>query len=416
MANNQCKPCSYNCKKCTSELASACTDCYDGYYLDAVANLCMPCDYKCLKCQVINGLSKCSLCDDGAYLDTTTLACKLCPMGAKSCVDPTNIVDCNPGYLKSSNSLFCTPCVANCVSCPSSTSVCSVCTTGYFVSAGTCRLCTIVNCANCLAVGASTFCSACNEGYFRASSTLCSSCPLNCKICSSATVCTTCKTGYFTQAGGCSVVATPISNCSIYSNSTVNGINKCSTCISGYYLSTTGLQCIPCSITCSSCYGDHFGKCTACVTGTKLYNQMCVPVNYVDAKKLQLYYTAVANVGDFVGGGLVCSGLLYSGVTVTLRLDNLAAYKVVVSYRIFTDLPTQQYTISINSTSNSTSLSSSFTSNSSFTYSSSSLSYQLCQPSTTPYYSHISTTTLPSLRLQNTLTFSSSSSSNLYIS
>jgi hypothetical protein len=53
---------------------------------------CKPCDYKCTKCQVINNISKCSLCDDGAYLDSTTSSCKLCPVGAKTCVDSSNII------------------------------------------------------------------------------------------------------------------------------------------------------------------------------------------------------------------------------------------------------------------------------------------------------------------------------------
>ncbi len=33
-------------------------------------------------------------------------------MGAQSCVDSTNIIACNAGYLKSSNNLYCTPSLA----------------------------------------------------------------------------------------------------------------------------------------------------------------------------------------------------------------------------------------------------------------------------------------------------------------
>lgn len=144
MVNNQCRPCAYNCRLCTSQ--SACTQCYDGFYLNSSTSLCLPCDYKCLKCQVVNSLSKCSQCDAGSYLDTTSLVCKLCPMGAKTCSDQTSIIECNPGYLKSSNSLFCTQCTSNCISCPSSNTVCSVCQNGYYVSSGICRKCNISNC------------------------------------------------------------------------------------------------------------------------------------------------------------------------------------------------------------------------------------------------------------------------------
>lgn len=375
--------------------------------------MCSACDYKCLKCQLVNNLSKCSLCDEGAYLDTTSLSCKTCPLGAKSCVDTTNIIECNAGYLKSSNSLFCTACSLNCVSCPSSTSVCSVCATSYYVSSGVCKLCNISNCANCLGVGSAVYCSQCSEGYYRLSSTSCASCALNCRVCSNSTICSACKTGYYIQAGGCTAVVVPISNCYTYSNVTVNGTNKCTACSSGYYLSSSSLQCIPCSITCTACYGDHFGKCTACITTAKLFNQMCIPANYVDSKKRQIYYTAVANAADFNGGKLACSSLLYLGTAISFNLNNIAAYKLVISYRLFTALPSQQYTISINSTSDNEPISSA----SSSTFSSSTQAYQICSPSTTSYYSHIGTVTFTGLRLQNTISLNSVSSSlNLYVS
>lgn len=407
LAGNECKPCAYNCKKCSAE--STCIECHDGYYLQA-GSRCLPCEYKCLKCQLVNNLSKCSVCDEGAYLDTTSLSCKICPVGAKSCVDSTNIVECNPGYLKSSNSLFCTSCISNCLSCPTSTAFCSVCAPSYFPSSGLCRICTIPNCANCQAVGSAVYCSQCSEGYYRANSSSCSACSQNCKVCSNSSVCSGCKTGYFIQAGGCTPVSVTIASCSAYSNVTVNGTNKCLGCASGYYLSTSSLQCIPCSITCTSCYGDHFGKCTSCISTAKLFNQMCIPANYVDGKKMQIYYTPAANAGDFVGGSLMCSSLLYSGAALAFSLNNIAAYKLVINYRLFTDLPSQQYSISINSTSDSNSTQ---TASRSLNFSSSSQSYQICPPSTTSYYSHISSATFTGLKLRNSIAITSFSSSLL---
>ncbi len=424
MINNQCKPCAYNCKSCTSEYT--CNICYDGYYTSN--GVCLPCNYKCLKCQVINNISKCSLCDNGAYLDQNTLTCKLCPIGAQSCVDSTNIISCNAGYLKSSNSLFCTPCISNCISCPSSTNVCTVCITGYYVVSGQCKLCNVSNCATCVAVGMTVYCSACNTGYYRVNNTLCGSCPLKCQICSSSTICTTCTTGYYINAGGCSPVNTIIPNCSVYSNQTSNNMNKCTTCISGYYLSTSALQCIPCSITCTTCYGDHFGRCTACTNTSKLFNQMCIPYTYIATNQLQLYYTAanngnIGNNNNFIGGNVICGSLLYQGSSISINLNSLASYKLVINYRLFSDIPNQLFTLSLNSNTTSTSLYSTLNNNNvtntSYSQSTSTLSYQLCTllNITASYYSQISTVTFTSVLLSNTLIFTSVSPTlNLYIS
>lgn len=393
LADNQCRPCPYNCKKCTTQ--STCSQCYDGYYLDTSTSACMACDYKCIKCQVVNSISKCSACEDGAYLDTNTLTCKLCPMGAKTCADATTIVECESGYLKSSNSLFCTACPANCVSCPSSTSVCSVCASGYYMSAGVCRRCNITNCDICTAVSSSVYCTTCASGYYRSSSTVCSACPLNCRVCSSATVCTTCRSGYYIQGGGCALVSTLIDSCDVYSNATVNTVNKCTTCMNGYYVSTTGLQCVPCSIMCSSCYGDHYGRCTACNSNAKLFNQMCIPYSYTSSSKVQLYYTAAADGIRLGGGSNICSSLLYTGTAIRLELNGLSAYKLVVKYRIFTDAPSQAYNLSLNSSTNSSTTLTSNTSYSTTMQVSSALGYQLCTNSSSnaSYYSHINTST-----------------------
>jgi hypothetical protein len=260
---------------------------------------------------------------------------------------------------------------------------------------------------------------------YRVNNTLCGICPSNCQICSSAILCTTCSTGYYINAGGCSPVTTIIPNCSIYSNQTSNGIYRCTSCISGYYLSTTALQCIPCSITCNSCYGDHFGRCTACANTSKLFNQMCIPNSYISSNQLKLYYTAAGNGanGNFMGGSSICGSLLYQGITISLNLNNLAAYKLVINYKLFSDIPGQQFTVSLNSNTKLTSLYSILNSNTSAftssTHTTSSLSYQLCTSSntTSSYYSRISSLTFNQVLLQNKLTFTSVSSSlNLYIS
>lgn len=240
---------------------------------------------------------------------------------------------------------------------------------------------------------------------------MCSNCPLNCRVCSSSTTCTACKTNYFIQGGGCSLVPTLIPNCTTYSNTTTNSINKCTVCTSGYYLSNNSLQCIPCSITCNSCYGDHFGRCTSCGAGAKLFNQMCLPYGYLDSRRMQIYYTATNDADVAITGGvLACNKLLYSGSTISIKLNSLSAYKIGLSYRLFTSLPTQQYNLTTTGTTNSTTpLSSSnlSTSTSSQQLSASSLSYSICSSPST-LYAHITSMNISSIKINNTLTFSSS--------
>lgn len=261
-----------------------------------------------MSCQVVNSISKCSACDTGSYLDANTLSCALCPVGAQSCVDQTTIQSCQTGYLKSSNSMFCTPCPSNCLSCPSSSSTCAVCATGYFLSSGQCKACNVTNCAVCTAVGANVFCTTCTSGYYKFNNTVCSSCPLNCLSCTSSTICTGCNTGYYIQGGGCSLVSSSllIPNCLYYSNTTSGGKYLCTSCQSGYYLSSTSLQCVPCSIVCTSCYGNHFGRCTACASNALLFNQMCIPLSYTSSTQMQVYFTPTSNPNEFLGGTTIC--------------------------------------------------------------------------------------------------------------
>lgn len=146
---------------------------------------------------------------------------------------------------------------------------------------------------------------------------------------------------------------------------------------------------------------------------------MCIPIPYITSTQLQLYYTAAANSISFTGGNLMCSKLVYSGSTITLNLNNLGSYKLVVSFRLFTDIAGQQYNISLNSTTNTTSLNSTNNTYNSSTFTSSSLGYQIClnSNSSASYYAHISNTTFSSVKLQNTLKFTSVSSTlKLHIS
>jgi hypothetical protein len=70
---------------------------------------------------------------------------------------------------------------------------------------------------------------------------------------------------------------------------------------------------------------------------------MCIPYSYISSNQLQLYYTASGNGANsnFMGRSSICRSFLYQGVTISLNLDNLDAYKLVVNYRLFSDIPGQ---------------------------------------------------------------------------
>jgi hypothetical protein len=82
----------------------------------------------------------------------------------------------------------------------------------------------------------------------------------------------------------------------------------------------------------------------------------------------------------------------------------LRAYKLVITYKLFTSLPNQQYSIDVTSVSYSP-LSSNTTTH--FPLSSSPLGYPICPSSNTPLYAHINTITVSHVGIVNTLTFSS---------
>ena len=89
MSSNDCLPCPYNCKSCST--VSSCDQCLTGYYTDT-NNKCQLCGYKCNQCTVVNSITKCSSCADGTYLDTNSLTCASCPSGAKTCANANTII------------------------------------------------------------------------------------------------------------------------------------------------------------------------------------------------------------------------------------------------------------------------------------------------------------------------------------
>ncbi len=195
--------------------------------------------------------------------------------------------------------MYCTSCPSNCNACTVSDTVCSSCSSGYYLNSGLCSKCTISNCITCLRVASTISCTSCNTGYLLQSGT-CAACPSNCRTCSSQTICTTCNSGYFLIGGACSSVSTLVTNCQTYL-----GTSTCSSCASSFYLKN-GL-CYPCSLLCSSCDESHFGECLTCNSNAGLFNKMCLITNFPSTSTYNLFYSFPSFSNLISSGTLSCS-------------------------------------------------------------------------------------------------------------
>lgn len=298
---------------------------------------CVICGYMCSTCVVINSISKCSACSGGTYLDSSTASCKNCGSGAATCSSATVISSCQNGYQLTSNSMFCLACPSNCQSCPSSSSACTACNTGYYLNASSCYACTLASCSQCSLFSSSQYCLACSSGNY-ASGGQCYSCSSNCIKCTSGTSCVTCSSGYYLITGGCLPASVATVNCNTYSD-----VSTCGTCLQGYYLKDG--KCWPCSILCTACYGLHFGACTACASGAALFNQMCLVQGYLAQTSQQLYLSFPSAAPKVILGSPDCYHYLYSGTTVTLALNGLAASRVTLKWKLFSKSGSTSYSM-----------------------------------------------------------------------
>jgi hypothetical protein len=247
------------------------------------------------------------------------------------------------------------------------------------------------NCLTCALISNNLRCQSCNTTFYLTSGT-CVSCSSNCNKCTTPTNCITCAQGYYLVAGGCAKATTSIDNCNTFQNATA-----CGTCISSYYLSNS--LCYPCSVLCTACYGLHFGACTACISTATLFNQMCLVNNYISQSSYQLYYSFPSASSFATQGAQNCNRYLYSGTTITLSLNSMAASKIVLNWRIFSVGGSSTYSFTwSNSAGNQ---SSSFS-----TSSSSSQAFPLCSSNTSQlYYLQIGSNNISTVKVNNTLSF-----------
>ena len=199
--------------------------------------------------------------------------CKTCT-SSSNCLtcsesNPAQCTSCPYGYyFVSQNSTCKKGCPDYCEACSSST-VCTVCQSGYSANSdGKCLPC-LSNCRKCSG-SQQALCIECGDGFYLNSNSVCTSCPEFCKTCSPDEKCQECLSGYtltlsFTCAQNCQ---SPCATCS------TTDITKCNSCLAGYSLDSTTSSCIP--ITSSNCEN---GVCDICAFGYVLSGGTCLQCN-----------------------------------------------------------------------------------------------------------------------------------------
>ena len=235
--------CKSPCSACNGEGEWDCLSCratygwvrhYDTSYKTFA---CRPCENNCRSCK---SQELCSSCNPGYYIWTDGTVGK-CPELCTSCkADTSSLVSapfctsCRTGYGVENGA--CKICTANCNKC--SNNKCDVCKNGYVVTeSGSCTICTN-NCLLC--TGTSSSCTACRSGFYLTSKPTgsCLQCMNKCLRCTSGSTCDCCAGGYFWDVGT-SVRPASCSYCG-------DGCKKCgfgagcSQVYDGYYIDYSG--------------------------------------------------------------------------------------------------------------------------------------------------------------------------------
>jgi len=261
-SNMICQPCrDVNCLICTS---SSCQGCNLSWYLLSNGNCSASCP---LKTYISSG--KCLGCNS-SYCDVctnqTTTGCSKCNSGkflsSGSCVDT-----CGTSQYPDTASHTCVNCPTNCQTCANAS--CTICNSGGYLKSGGC----VSSCGDGYVLN-NVVCQTCDENYPNYNCTTCNS--TGCTACQSGTILTpdlrcseTCPSGYFNDSSSTSCKQCPSNcqNCVAITNRLLsvisNAINP-NTQITGRIAVTTT---------------ETTSKCTGCVSGYFLNNtNYCVSV------------------------------------------------------------------------------------------------------------------------------------------
>jgi len=315
--------CPEGCKSCSS--LTVCTACFDNYFYGIIGStalcysecplrfytntqykICQPCPYDCFTCDKYSNCLSCDPDNDHRKLFSVTGRCLALP-----------------GYYDNGTSA-CLNCPTTCSMCKSS-SICSLCIQGYYLSArstcenicqrgsiqlitgnkvGACTKCPY-DCSYCNVQGQCTSCSDSSNremnqdtlrcvpkiGYYDNGFEKCSKCQIGCAKCNSLDICLQCSQSYFLYNQSCfqncpqrSYFDTSTYVCQLcpYDCLTCDSNRNCLTCSDGdnRFYSNVKLRCLPkngyfdnssktvaakCPQGCASCSSSTL--CTYCTDG-----------------------------------------------------------------------------------------------------------------------------------------------------
>ena len=222
--------CDYSCEYCVfPNSSSSCTSCKSGYFLQSspgpskclitcptntytntTNNLCQPCDNSCASCQPPGNSTSCTNCTSGYFL--------------QSAATPNQcLTTCPPHTYKDKINAICLICDPSCKTCENSTTYCTSCQMGLYLTTG--HEC-LINCpSNEFKFSADGKCYlVCPDGYYgnildftcvkncpngtfiKSYSNLCESCSFDCQTCfQTSFYCGSCKYGWLAKAPYCSL-------------------------------------------------------------------------------------------------------------------------------------------------------------------------------------------------------------------
>ena len=298
LAQNTCLPFNAisNCATYTQPSATLlsntflCNNCTSGYYLSTDSTTCKTRLNKPSGClYYIVSADQCAMCGNGLFLNSTATGCTAYPIGIPNCKDYTNV------------------------------STCSMCMSGWYLSANACLLSTEIT--NCMTYSANYTCTVCSSGYYLSTSILCiQATAVDCLTYSSASVCATCAFGSAVVAASSpgSCVAIVVANCALLS---VSNQNSCGYCSNNYYLNSAGV-CVSVTTQISNCL--YFASATTCMNCSATYTLSadtltCVgtytnatDVNCASAALSGVPACSLCSLGYVFMNGVCTAGSLYS--------------------------------------------------------------------------------------------------------
>jgi len=297
------------CRRCY--INNTCRDCYSGTFLfngacvtncsitsnystfqNATSNQCDPCVYPCKTCSSDVSCNTCAT--DKVYYLLADYTCSL-------------ICNTSNGYwINPTNGIQCISCSSNCLTCANNSNTgCTKCNSTYFLynggcSAGSCPL----------------------AGQYADSVNSCFNCDISCLSCSGSgsSNCIICKASYKNSSGNC--VSSCPSTQFTFPNNTCGCLADCLTCLASSSTFCTSCNSLGgltyysykgvCYNTCpSQTFNNGDGTCAACISNCLICSDniscsQCTPNNYLYSNKCYSDCNLISDQFDISQDGLSC--------------------------------------------------------------------------------------------------------------